>query len=144
MITIIDLNNNEEAFTWWLTCMEDVLKYKCLLPNKVSSLLDYSINSLDALEEYMLQNFTIETIYHEENKYALDFFTRYVGKTFFQNIPNLKWEFILDEKDFYFGDVVLVKNNNELFTKKSPLSFVVASLDRKTGTYIRNILINNI
>ncbi len=144
MITVIDLKNKEEAYTWWLTCMKDVLNYTCLLPYKISKNLDYSIDSLEVLEEYILENFTIETIYYDKNKYALDFFVRYIGETFFKNISNLKWSFVTDKEDFYYGVPVLIKNNSELFTKKSPLSFVIASLDRKTGTYIRNILKNNI
>ncbi|MCK8143023.1 hypothetical protein MW871_14080 [Flavobacterium sp. I-SCBP12n] len=143
MITITDLNNDKENFNWWLTCMEDVLAYKCLLPLDIKKTLDYTVSSLDTLEIYILENFTSESIFKSENKFALDFFARYVGQTFFKNIPNLKWSLVEDEKDFYNGKVVLEKKNTDLFIKKSPLSLVIVSLDRKKGNFISEILVNN-
>lgn len=143
MITVLELNHNEENYTWWLTCMNDVLNYKCLLPNTIANSLDYSVDSLDVAEKYLLDNFDIESIYDVKNKYALDFFVRYVGKTFFINLKNLKWIFVLDDKNFYYGEPVLTKKNTDLYMPISPLSFVISSLDRQKGNCLSTVLKNN-
>jgi hypothetical protein len=124
--------------------MEDVLNYKCLLPNNVSSLLNYDVDSLDIVERYVLNNFNLDTIYYEKNKVALDFFVRYVGKTFFVNIKNLKWFFILDDKNFYYGEPILTKKHTDLYMLISPLSFIISSLDRQKGNCMSKILKNRI
>ncbi|MDR1502139.1 MAG: hypothetical protein LBT43_06760 [Prevotella sp.] len=144
MITVLDLNYNEDNYNWWLTCMDDVLNYKCLLPNVVAGRLDYSVESLDIAEQYLLDNFNIKSIYNVENKYALDFFVRYVGKTFFVNIKNLKWFFILDDKNFYYGEPILTKTHTDLYMLISPLSFIISSLDRQKGNCMSKILRNRI
>src|ERR1700743_2802783 len=93
MITISDLNCKEENYAWWLTIMPDEMPRLSILPKEVRERLDYSLASLDVIEKYILDNYTLDEIKDKKNKCARDLFTRYIGETFRKNIPELFWSF---------------------------------------------------
>lgn len=142
MITVQELNNSEDNYNWWLTIMPDTLMSLSLLPNDLRGKLDFSISSLTELENYLLKNYTLDSIRDKKNKMALDVFTRYAGETFRKNIKNIVWKFQDDPKFIDYGYPIITKNDNVLFTSLNPASFVVAALDRQKGDYIFNILKN--
>ena len=108
MITISDLNCKEENYVWWLNIMSDEMPRISILPKDVRNQLDYSLASLDILEKYILENYTVEELKDKKNKFARDLFARYIGETYRKNIPELYWSFESeDEKHKYYGVPVL-------------------------------------
>src|ERR1700761_3492085 len=108
MITISDLNCKEENYVWWLNIMSDEMPRISILPKDVRNQLDYSLASLDILEKYILENYTVEELKDKKNKFARDLFARYIGETYRKNIPELYWSFESeDEQHKYYGVPVL-------------------------------------
>ena len=109
MITISDLNGKEDNFTWWLNIMPDEMPRLSILPKEIRDRLDYSLDSLDVIERYIVSNYTVEELKDRKNKFARDLFVRYIGETFRRNVPELFWAFeAQNEKDAYYGIPVLM------------------------------------
>ena len=109
MITISDLNGKEDNYNWWLNIMPDEMPRLSILPKEVRAHLDYSLDSLDVIEEYIISNYTVDELKDRKNKFARDLFVRYIGETFRRNVPELYWAFESeDEKDAYYGIPVLM------------------------------------
>src|SRR5690606_13509667 len=78
------MTQDEEDFQHWLDYMDDgIEEFFAMLPAQVRDRLDYSIDSLDVLEAWLLERYpnpdaavqTSETLY-------LDGAARYIGETF--------------------------------------------------------------
>lgn len=109
MITINDLSGKEDNYTWWLNIMPDEMPRLSILPKEIRDRLDYSLDSLDVIERYILSNYTVDELKDRRNKFARDLFVRYIGETFRKNVPDLFWSFETEnEKDAYFGIPVLM------------------------------------
>jgi hypothetical protein len=144
MITIREIQGDEERYNWWLTIMPDVLMNITLLPKETREKLDFSVGSLNHLEKYLLENYSLEEILMSKNKVALDLYARYIGETFRRNLKDVIWEMETRQNYFGYGIPLLTKRHNLPFTKQSPLSLVGGVLDRKTGIYLSSILEHNI
>lgn len=126
----------KDDFEAWVTFIPDeVAELKKMLPKELSETLDYSINSLNNLEKYLLQSYSSETFVNAENKILLDRLARYIGLTFKRNIPTSYWDIELDdEKDVYYTlPVIKIKDIN--LAPFSPHMLVTTTLDRERGTF---------
>ncbi|MDR1502140.1 MAG: hypothetical protein LBT43_06765 [Prevotella sp.] len=147
MITIREIQGNEENYTWWLTIMPDVMYNLQLLPKNVSSKLDYSVESLNILELYIIENYNMEELKLPNYKTVVDLFSRYIGETFRKNIKDTIWE-MENRKDYFgYGFPMINKKNNIPFTKVLPSSILFGSIANaqenniyKTGEYLSGIL----
>ncbi|TCS95887.1 hypothetical protein [Hazenella coriacea] len=131
-------NLNDDWFQEWLSLMPDVMEE---LTEKLESLeLDYSPESLLRLEEWILEKYqTVDSIKAESEKMTLDALLRYVGEVYKQELKG-RWGVLLDDPQYIFYGLPLV-----LFEKEaniSPLSEVVASVDRRRGDYIYKVFMN--
>jgi hypothetical protein len=147
MITINEIKGNEENYTWWLTTMSDVMYNLQLLPKKIRNKLDYSIESLNVLELYIIENYNIDELKLPTNKTVDDLFSRYIGETFRKNIKDAIWEMETREKYFGYGYPLINKKNNVPFTKVHPSSILFGAIANaqenniyKTGEYLSGIL----
>ena len=68
MITISDLNGKEDNFTWWLNIMPDEMPRLSILPSAIRDRLNYSMESLDLIEEYIRENYTAEELKDRKNR----------------------------------------------------------------------------
>lgn len=108
MITISDLNGKEDNYTWWLNIMPDEMPRLSILPRAIRERLNYSMESLDLIEDYIRENYTAEELKDRRNRYARDLFARYIGETFRKNLSDLFWSFeSSNAQDEYFGMPVL-------------------------------------
>ncbi len=81
MITIREIQGDEEKYNWWLTIMPDVLLNVTLLPKLIRTKLDFSIDSLDILENYMKENFELKAILQSnQGKRMIDFLSIFLQK----------------------------------------------------------------
>jgi len=140
MITISDLNAKEDNYTWWLSIMPDEMPRLSILPKQLREQLDYSLESLDAVEQYIVSNYTVDELKDRRNKFARDLFVRYVGETFRKNVPDLFWAFEAEnEKDAYYGIPVLM-TLAEGVPPMTPTIWVTELPGQKTGSFLRSRL----
>ena len=85
-----------EDFENWLFAMDDELdKFLTELPTEVPKKLNYTPESLDILEEWMLKNFSDhKELLSKNNKKVQDNISRYIGETFRKNLDS-KWNNLL-------------------------------------------------
>ena len=130
------IRNHE--FDDWLIAMDNKLEQLFdEVPGSVARRLDYSPESLSALESWLLENFTPSGWARTENKRLLDRVTCYVGETFRKSLGG-KWT--IDKSDgtgVFFGVPVIVKPGH---APECPLSLVTAAIDRRAGNYMEAVL----
>jgi hypothetical protein len=53
----------QDQFEWWITCIPDKIEFlKKNIPLEVATKLDSTIESMDYLESYLLQYYSIEKL----------------------------------------------------------------------------------
>jgi hypothetical protein len=140
MITISDLNCKEENYAWWLNIMPDEMPRLNLLPKKIREQLDFSLVSLDVIERYILDNYTLEEMKDRRNKFARDLFVRYIGETLRKNVADLYWSFDAEnEKGPYYGIPVLMHFNTTQ-TPMTPTTWIVSLIEKQEGGFLRSRL----
>jgi transcription termination factor NusB len=94
-----------ENFRTWVAFIDDrVNDWRKKLPENIAKQFDWSLKSLDRMEQYILSNYTHENVLLQENKEAIDAMASYIGETFRLNLPNAKWYIELDdEKNIFFN-----------------------------------------
>lgn len=130
-------------FETWITFLPDkVIELKKELPENISKFLNQSIDSLDIIEEYLLKNYTQESII--QDKFFLDKLASYTGTVFSKNLPNSYWYIELaNSKDVFFCLPVLKVKDAKL-APFSPYNMVTALFVRKKGNFLSSILIKSI
>ena len=140
----IKINNNmREDFENWLFAMDDELdKFLTELPTEVSKKLNYTPESLDILEEWMLKNFSDhKELLSKNNKKVQDNISRYIGETFRKNLDS-KWSIRFDDQKFaFFGLPILIENGNTIVC---PHTLSTTTLARREANFLSTILFNNI
>ena len=140
MITISDLAGKEDNYNWWLNVMPDEMPRLSILPKEIRAHLDYSLDSLDVIEAYIVSNYTVDELKDRRNKFARDLFVRYIGETFRKNVPELYWAFEAEnEKDAYFGIPVLM-TMAEGVPPMTPTLWVTELPGQKDGSFLRSRL----
>ena len=138
MITINDLNGKEDNYVWWLTIMPDEMPRLCILPKKVREQLDFSLDSLDVIERYILDNYTLEEMKDKRNRFARDLFARYIGETIRKNVPGRYWSFESENsKSPYYGIPVLMPLQAG-GTPLTPTVWVTTLLEQRQGEFLRS------
>lgn len=134
---------SRENLEAWITFIPDkVTSLKKVLPAEVSNRLDYSAQSLDLIEQFLLDKFVREDFTKNENKDLLDQLASYLGTTCRRNWVNSFWDIELDdEKQAFFGVPVLKVQGNAL-PPFSPYHTITALFSRKRGNFLSTILEN--
>jgi hypothetical protein len=127
-----------DSFQYWLMDMSDALeRMKNSLPKDISEKLNYSIESLDTLENWILEQYpTVNDIIPQKEASIVDGYARYVGETFRKYLGG-KWIIELDNPKHVFYNMPEIDTKS---LRDCPLSLVIASTDRRTGHYISDIL----
>ena len=133
-----------ELFDSWLWDIPNALeRFKNRMPKEIQDKLDFSIQSLDIVENHLLDNYeTIEQIKNEPS-YILDGYAVYVGETFRNVLKNDKvnqWELMLEEDNVYY----LLPVINVSGFVDCPLTLCTACIDRRWGNYWSWILNNQL
>ena len=133
------VQTTRDDFEMWLFDMDARLEgLVSRLPDSVAEQLDYSLESLDAIEGWLLQEFeSVSAALDDTAKEVSDEISRYVGETIRKNAGG-KWDIELeDEKNAYFKMPVLQKP--DAWTE-CPASLVTAAVDRRNGKFISTVL----
>jgi hypothetical protein len=93
-----------ENFLEWTTYTRDrFLKWVSQIDD-LKSKLDWTPESLQIIENYLLEHFSYEDILNKTNNSSIDAIISYVGDTIRINIPEMIWEINIDDKsDVYFN-----------------------------------------
>ena len=135
------LTKRKQDFELWVEKTPEVINYNTTsLPIAVSVRLDYSLGSLDVLEEHLISNFNLETIFLEENKSYFDFSARYVGETFKRNLPHSRWKINLEDKSHPYYGLPVITGSPDQRVDYSPYSLIVACLEGNSGKSLRTAL----
>lgn len=108
MDEILKKKKIEEFHTWVKNIPTKVMFLRKNVPKNVSECLDYSLDSLNVLEKYLLDNFTIDTLEVEENMYLVDSIAGYIGDTFVKNVKGGGWAIDYDDKSFIYYSLPFV------------------------------------
>ncbi|UHO40356.1 hypothetical protein H5J24_10460 [Chryseobacterium capnotolerans] len=133
-----------EDFEEWIFALSDKEEeFKEIFKNENNIDLDYSIDSLDYVEKWLLEKFkTKENLLAEENKEIFDLIVSYIGGVFRRNLEG-KWEIDLkNEKNAYYRLPVIV--NEQVPSPVSPHTLITASFSRNKGNFISTVLKNTI
>lgn len=134
------IEQKKERFQYWLFKMDDILENFISKFEKENLILDYSIASLNALENLILQSFDdIEAIKEEKNSAFYDELARYVGETFRKNLGG-KWKLDYENVDSPYYNLPIL----DYPTPICPHKLVTACIARKKGTFLSTILTTNL
>ena len=135
-------NSTRDDFDAWLTAMDDVIdEFMAGLPEEVRTRLDYSAESLDVLEAWLLHNYESPEALQAADTAMLDGPARYIGETMRRNLGG-SWTINLEHPDIVFFGLPILTDVRGAVAPMSPYSLTTASLDRRTGSYLRTILEN--
>jgi hypothetical protein len=130
----------KENFIEWVTFIPDrIIEFKKNLPKEISDSLDGSPESLEILENYMIQSFSIEDIQNPQSRDAIDGFMTYTSDVFQKKLPNAKWSINLeDESNIYFALPVI---SNGIIVPLSLFGFLERIFYKKSGTILKDLFI---
>ncbi|MBY5458416.1 hypothetical protein HFO89_18920 [Rhizobium leguminosarum] len=136
-------SEKDDLFEVWLIHMDDAIQNLInSLPNELGSRLDYSPESLDSLEAWLLEKYSaVQHALSEQSNPIIDGASRYVGETLRKNLGGTWFINNTDQNLLYVG-VPQLQNMRGQRIQISPLAMVTTSLDRRRGTYFRMILAN--
>ena len=133
----------QENFQEWLILIDFKMDFFTEEFAKEQNLtLDYSIESLDKLEGWILTNYhDIKKLIDDEK--MLDYLTVYIGETFRKHLGG-KWYIDLkNKKNAYYSMPVLTDPSYRGEVYIAPMTYATACINRKKGNYISTILKNN-
>lgn len=144
----IDKEDALDLFQHWLIDMPKAIeRLMQRLPSEMQEKLDYSIESLDILEEYLLNQYASIQEIKQAPPDILNGYAIYVGETFRKVLadktdrePNI-WTIELDRIDNIYFNMPTIKIGGYI---GCPHYLVTASLDRRQGNYISTILKNKL
>jgi hypothetical protein len=130
-------NHNEDWFEEWLMLLPDELEKIEKALNHLD--LDDSPESLLRLEGWILDNYpSMDAILDDREKMTLDALLRYVGEVFRVHLQG-KWEIVRGDPQYVFDCLPIIRFSGSI-PNTSPLSLVIASIDRHTGGFIYDSL----
>ncbi len=133
----------QAEFDVWLARMDEALaELFSELPEHVAAKLDYSIESLDVIEAWLLERYPkFEDTQQPDQRPLLDTVSRYIGETF---VKVLGGHWTVDLKYNAYLGRPLVINPARPHLPKCPSMWTTASTDRRRGDYLSTILRNNL
>ncbi len=131
------MHSREELETWIAT-LEDVREE---LEQLAGVELGVEIESLDVLEAFLLKRYrTIAAALALDQRGVIDAAARHVGLVLILNVEGARWTIDLenDRNVNYRYPVVQLPDG----TQECPLMLATAALDRRTGTYMSEVVRN--
>jgi hypothetical protein len=130
--SIIDMSSREE-FEFWLFYMDYVLEeFLNWMPKDTSKFLDYSLNSIDYVEEFLLSRYENHSqLMSFDQRSIWDATSRYIGEVVRQT-NSYKWTIDLENGDNVFYGRPIIKMQSEF----CPSSIVSAFCQRQKKGYM--------
>lgn len=127
------INTRSEFDDWCAEMDSEISALKDSLPASVAAALDFTLDSLDVLERYLLDTYSAsDEIVEQRDNFVR--FGRYIGEVLRLH-ANMHWDIDLDnDNNIDFKSPVLVGKG---IAGKCPFPMATASVHRQTGNYIR-------
>lgn len=135
---------SQDEFEQWLFDMDDVLdEFRAEFSTLQGVTLDFTPESLDKLERWLLSEYpNVKAALKLSEKFTVDKAARYVGETFRKRIGG-QWSINLVNPKYVFYGLPELRSKSTKCTPECPHTLVTASLDRRTGVFIRTVLSNS-
>ena len=125
-------NEKMVNFNAWVELIEDRIEdWFATLSKEVKSKFDYSIDSLDEIEKYLIENFELESLNNENNKNEFDAICSYVIKVFKLKWPNSEYVIELNDKSNVLYNRPAVITNPKIGMAFSPFQFLPSIINLK-------------
>lgn len=137
-----DIEQQQEDFEIWVFEMEDRLEqFVASFPPEIRTALDYSPESLDHLESWLLESYaTVDDAAQQSAKVPLDGAARYIGETFRRNLGGT-WEIRFDDPSYAYYGVPQLENMPHVLVDVCPLFMATTAIDRRRGDLLsKNLL----
>ncbi|BEU95396.1 hypothetical protein ACDW_11010 [Acidovorax sp. DW039] len=130
-------------FQIWLMDMDEAIeRFQRLLPSELQGQLDYSPESLGVVESFGLAKYsTVGQALEQSEAAIVDGMARHVGEVFRRRLGG-KWVIDYSDKNNVFYALPQLVGMAGQKTQCCPLTLVTASLDRRTGRFIRLVFDN--
>lgn len=128
-----------EEFQTWLAKEVEV---RDELESLIGVELGLDEQSLDTLEAFLLRRYsTPDDALRLDQRGVLDAVARHIGLVMLLNINGTKWDINLDNDNAVYYRLPVIRFADG--STDCPLTLATASLDRRTGDYIRTVVENN-
>lgn len=129
----------KEDFQIWLDVMEErILELKELLPREIAAKLDFSIESLQTLEDYLLERYESneQIMMESEANMILDRLGRYFGEVVRKNVDECTWTVFLDDKRNIYYRLPILSILNPNYFNDCPIYDITTAIGRRTGNFL--------
>ena len=133
--------SNRDDFEYWLSNIDEEIDFLLeIVPKEINSELDFSVNSLEVLESWILKKYkSTEQMLMKTQTKRVNSIACYIGETFRKNIGG-KWDIKLEDKKFVFFGIPILTNFLQESSPFCPLALATTTADRTTGSFLKNIL----
>jgi hypothetical protein len=122
-------------FIEWTTFIEDrVDEWFKSIKVDLSNQLDYSPDSLITIEEYILSNFTKDSLSNEKCKMQIDATISYYAETLLRNLPESTWFLDIDDESSYYYNLPSIKTT--IGTMICPHKLLPRIIHKNKGTFL--------
>lgn len=137
--------SSRDDFEYWLFSIDDEIDFLLEeVPREMKDKLDFSVNSLEILESWILKQYqNTEEMLSETQTKIVNSIACYIGETFRKNIGG-KWDINLENPKFVFFALPILTNFPRESSPFCPLSLATTTADRRTGKFLITILQNQI
>lgn len=137
----MDTAEARSQFEDWKDFVPDFLQeFFSLFPHESRASLDFSPQSLDVVEASLLAWYPdTESMLLPSAGPTVNLLACYVGETFRKSLGG-DWDICLDDPEYAFYGLPIIRGTRDT---ECPLTLVTASADRRTGTYMRDVLENS-
>lgn len=133
------LTTAEEFDAWQAAIPLKLVQLNTLVPSDLREKLDYSLESIDVLEAWLLEKYaTYQQAITPEEYPVLDAAGVYIGETF-QDLLEGEWIVELEDADDPFQGMpgIIDFDSAQVPDIIYPVSWLTAALDRRNGNFIR-------
>ena len=126
--------------SWVATLDERIFDWLQKMPEDQKILFDYSLESLDEVQKYLINKYNLDDLRNERNKYGVDGAASYVYSVFMKHLPNYQCRTELkDQKNLLFN-LPAINTDPRVGVDFSPYFFLPRIINLKTTNDFRYIL----
>lgn len=133
------MSTYQEFETWKASIEKNIANLLNTLPVNLQDKLDYSLDSLEVLEQWLLERYPEPNRYEALNEYlVIDGAGSYVGEVF-RNYLGGNWTIDLEDQEYAFLGIAGIKDykSNSRIVEVYPIIWVTTSIHRRIGNFIR-------
>jgi hypothetical protein len=134
-LEVMRLHSHQEFQTWLANDLEVREELYQLIGNE----LETDENSLDQLEAFLLARYSNpDQALTINERGVIDAAARHIGLVMLLNIDGAEWSINLDDEKNVYYRLPIIKFDDG--AEACPLTLATASLDRRKGDYLRNVV----